>query len=57
MNEYRKALCWAAAMVGVAVAGALGIIDEASMTSLLVALPVAGWLALGRSRCVPRRSA
>ena len=52
MNAYRNALCWAAAIVGVAVAGIYGAIDEDSMTTLLIALPVAGWMAVsGRSCC------
>ena len=52
MSCYRNALSWAGAIIGVAVAGMLGVIDQASMTTLLVALPVAGWMAVtGRSRC------
>ena len=58
MATYRNALCWAAAIVGVAVAGIYGVIDEDSMTTLLIALPVAGWLAVsGRGSCPIGRSA
>lgn len=52
MRPYRNALCWAAAIVGVALAGMFEVIDQASMTTLLIALPVAGWMAVsGRASC------
>lgn len=52
MTAYRNALCWATAIFGVAVAGRYGVIDEASTTTLLIALPVAGWMAVsGRGSC------
>jgi len=54
MTMYRNALCWAAAILGVALAGIYGVIDEDSMTTLLIALPVAGWMAVsGRGSCPP----
>ena len=52
MTKMQSALCWAAAILGVAVAGAFGVIDEASTTTLLIVLPIAGWMALsGRGSC------
>jgi hypothetical protein len=52
MTGYRNALCWAAAIVGVALAGMFEVIDKSSMTTLLIALPVAGWMAVsGRGSC------
>ena len=58
MSTYRNALCWAAAILGVAVAGIFGVIDEASTTTLLIALPVAGWMAVsGRGSCAIGRRA
>jgi hypothetical protein len=52
MTMYRNAFCWAAAILTVAVAGMFGVIDKDSMTTLLVALPVAGWMAVtGRGSC------
>ena len=52
MFGYRNALCWAVAILGVAVAGMFEVIDQASMTTLLIALPVAGWMAVsGRGSC------
>jgi hypothetical protein len=58
MSTYRNAWCWAAAILAVAVAGMYGVIDEASMTTLLIALPFAGWMAVsGRGSCPIGRSA
>ena len=58
MPTYFKAWCWAAAIIGVALAGRFEVIDEASTRSLLVALPIAGWMALrGRGSCSLRRTA
>ena len=52
MTTYRNALCWAFAIIGVAVAGMFEVIDQASTTTLLTALPVAAWMALrGRGSC------
>ena len=58
MTGYRNALCWAIAILGVALAGMFEVIDKASMTTLLVALPVAGWMAVsGRGSCAIGRRA
>jgi len=52
MAGYRNALCWAAAIVGVALASMFELIDKASATTLLIALPVVGWMAVsGRLYC------
>ena len=52
MTRYRNALCWAVAILGVAVAGIFEVIDKASTTTLLIALPVIAWQALsGRMYC------
>ena len=52
MTRYRSALCWAGAIFGVALAGMFEVIDKASTTTLLIALPVAGWMAVsGRGSC------
>ena len=56
MKTYTSPLCWAAAIVAVALAGMFGVIDEDSMTTLLIALPVAGWMAVtGRGSCPAAR--
>ena len=58
MTGYRNALCWAIAIIGVAVAGMFEVIDKASMTTLLIALPVVAWQALsGRLYCPIGRKA
>lgn len=58
MAIYRNALCWAGAIVGVAVAGAYGVIEESSTTTLLIALPFVAWMALqGRMPCRAGRKA
>ena len=58
MTGYRNALCWAVAIMGVALAGMFEVIDKASMTTLLIALPVAGWMAVsGRGSCPLARKA
>jgi hypothetical protein len=58
MTTYRNALCWAAAILGVGLAGMSGVIDESSMTTLLIVLPIAGWMAVrGRGSCPLGRSA
>ena len=51
MYGYRNALCWAAVIIGVAVAGMFELIDEASTSTLLIALPVAGWMAVSGQGC------
>ena len=58
MIRYRNALCWAAAILGVAAAGMFEVIDKASTTTLLIVLPVIAWQALsGRMYCPIGRQA
>jgi len=58
MTRILNALCWAAGILGVAAAGMAGAIDQASTTTLLIALPVAGWMAVsGRGSCALRKGA
>jgi hypothetical protein len=55
---YRNALCWAGATMAVALAGMFEVIDQASMTTLLIALPIAGWMAVSeRGSCPLRKGA
>jgi hypothetical protein len=51
MKTYTSALCWAGAILAVGVAGMLGVIDKDSTTTLLIALPVAAWMALSGRTC------
>jgi len=58
MTKYRSALGWAIVIFGVALAGRFGVIDHAATTTLLIALPVAGWIAIsGRGSCALRTGA
>lgn len=58
MTRYRNALCWAAAIAGVALASMFEVIDKASATTLLIALPLVAWMALsGRLYCPLGRQA
>jgi hypothetical protein len=56
MNTYLHALGWASAILIVAAAGIWGVIEGDTMTTLLIVLPAAAWIALSRrSHCpVPR---
>lgn len=57
MIGFRNPLCWASAIMAVALAGMFEVIDQASMTTLVIVLPIAGWMATsGRSRCTIGRS-
>jgi hypothetical protein len=52
MSMYLSALAWAGAILLVAVARALGAIEEDLATTLLFTLPVVAWLSLrGRLCC------
>ena len=51
MKSIFSALCWAGAIIGVAVAGVFGAIDESSTTTLLIVLPVAAWTSLNGRAC------
>ena len=56
MKTHAAALCWAGAILAVSVAGMLEVIDEGSMTTLLIALPAAAWMAVsGRTCRLPSR--
>lgn len=57
MTQLRKALCWAAALLLLALGGRIGLMDRDAVTVLLIALPVVAWLSItGRGQC-PARSA
>lgn len=51
MKAYIPALCWAGAILGVAVAGVFGQIDEEAMTTLLIVLPAIAWTSLSEPVC------
>lgn len=55
MNLHHKALCWAAATCGVALAGQQGWIDHTSAVTLTLALPIIGWTTLAGRNCCLRK--
>ncbi|HLV08050.1 MAG TPA: hypothetical protein VKY80_10295 [Croceibacterium sp.] len=58
MHVYVKSACWAAVILGTAVAGEVGLVDQDATTTLLIALPVAAWMAIsGRGCCLSDRRA
>jgi hypothetical protein len=58
MKTYISALCWAGAILGVAVGNAAGAIAYATANTLFIVLPVVGWLSLqGRLSCLRRAEA
>ena len=52
MKPYISALCWAGAMLGVAIGNAAGTIADDTANTLFIVLPVVAWLSLqGRLSC------
>lgn len=57
MQNKFKALCWALAIILVAVAGYYGLIDKQAARTLTITLPVVAWMAVtGRSDCRWRKA-
>ena len=57
MNMKLHALCWAIAIVGIALAGAYGLIDRQLANTLTITLPAVAWMAItGRLGCRRRTS-
>ena len=48
MSTTRKALCWAAVLILLALAARSGLISQASAKILLIVLPLLAWLSLRR---------
>lgn len=46
-----KALCWAAALILLAVGARLGVVSERAMRTLMIVLPIVAVLALRGGRC------
>ena len=58
MGTYRNAFFWAAVIIGVEMASAWGAIAEDTTRTLLIVLPVAGWMAVsGGSGCARPKAA
>ena len=57
MTQLRKALCWAAALVLLALGGWSGLMDRDAVEVLLIVLPLVAWLSITGRGCCPARSA
>lgn len=57
MTQLRKALCWAAALVLLALGGWSGLMDRDAVEVLLIVLPFVAWLSITGRGCCPARSA
>ena len=58
MKTYLSALCWAGAILGVAVGNAAGAIADETADTLFIVLPIVAWISLtGRSCCFARGKA
>ena len=56
MGTYRNGLVWAAAMLAVALADRLEVIDQDATSSMLIALVASSTIMVrGRASCLPRK--
>lgn len=44
MTPIRKALCWAAALIALAVASAIGLVENDTAQTLFVVVPAVAWM-------------
>jgi len=52
MNSLPKALCWAAAMLFVAIGGRTGLMDQGAVTTLITIIPLLAWMSIrGQTNC------
>jgi hypothetical protein len=52
MNSISKALCWAAAMLFVALGGRTGLMDQGAVTTLITIIPLLAWMSIrGQTSC------
>ena len=57
MNMKLKALCWAAAIIFVALGGASGLMEKDTVVTLTTILPLLAWMSItGRMNCLPRKA-
>ena len=57
MNMKLKALCWAAAIILVALGGARGLMEKDTVVTLTTILPLLAWMSIsGRTCCLPRKA-
>ena len=52
MNSISKALCWAAAMLFVALGGRTGLMDQGAVKTLSTIIPLLAWMSIrGQTSC------
>ena len=57
MNDISKALCWAAAMLFLALGDRAGILEHGTVVTLITILPLLAWMSIsGRTCCLPRKA-
>jgi hypothetical protein len=58
MNTITKALCWAAAMLFLALGDRAGILEHGTVVTLITIIPVLAWMSItGRMGCsLPRKA-
>jgi hypothetical protein len=58
MNTLAKALCWAAAMLFLALGDRAGLLEHGTVVTLITIIPILAWLSItGRMSCrLPRKA-
>nr|WP_166179085.1 hypothetical protein [Altererythrobacter segetis] len=57
MNQITKALCWAAAMLLLALGDRAGVLEHGTVVTLTTILPLLAWMSIsGRTCCLPREA-
>ena len=57
MNKISKALCWAAAMLFLALGDRAGVLEHGTVVTLITIIPILAWMSIsGRTCCLPRKA-
>ena len=57
MNSIPKALCWAAAMLFLALGDRAGVLEHGTVVTLITIIPILAWMSIsGRMGCRPRKA-
>jgi hypothetical protein len=57
MNTITKALCWAAAMLFLALGDRAGVLEHGTVVTLITIIPILAWMSItGRTCCLPRKA-
>jgi len=56
MNTLTKALCWAAAMLFLALGDRAGVLEHGTVVTLITIIPILAWMSIGgRTTCLAKR--